>query len=51
MDIVAIGSPSGLHARAGDRGRGARLHVLVEKPLDITTADRRAVDESRIAPA
>jgi predicted dehydrogenase len=38
LDIVAIGSPSGLHAgqaiAAIDRG----LHVLSEKPLDVTTA-------------
>ena len=38
MDLVAIGSPSGLHAdhitAAADRG----LHVLVEKPVDISVA-------------
>lgn len=37
LDIVAIGSPSGLHAdqaiAAIDRG----IHVLSEKPLDVTT--------------
>lgn len=38
MDLVAIGTPSGVHAQqaiaAVERGR----HVLVEKPVDITTA-------------
>lgn len=43
LDIVAIGSPSGMHAEqtiaAAERG----LHVLVEKPLDISTARVDAV--------
>ena len=37
MDAVLVGTPSGLHA---DHGRAAArhgLHVLVEKPLDVTT--------------
>jgi len=38
MDIVAIGSPSGLHAQQGIAAARQGLHVLVEKPLDITTA-------------
>jgi UDP-N-acetyl-2-amino-2-deoxyglucuronate dehydrogenase len=37
MDIVAIGSPSGLHAEQGIAAARRGLHVLVEKPLDITT--------------
>ena len=37
MDVVAIGSPSGLHADQGIAAAGRGLHVLVEKPLDITT--------------
>ena len=37
MDIVAIGSPSGLHAEQGIAAAARGLHVLVEKPLDITT--------------
>jgi UDP-N-acetyl-2-amino-2-deoxyglucuronate dehydrogenase len=37
MDLVAIGSPSGLHAAQGIAAARAGLHVLVEKPLDITT--------------
>ena len=40
MDIVAIGSPSGLHAEHGIAAARRGLHVLSEKPLDITT--RRA---------
>jgi UDP-N-acetyl-2-amino-2-deoxyglucuronate dehydrogenase len=38
MDIVAIGSPSALHAEQGIAAAERGLHVLVEKPLDITTA-------------
>jgi UDP-N-acetyl-2-amino-2-deoxyglucuronate dehydrogenase len=37
MDIVAIGSPSGLHAEQGIQAARQGLHVLSEKPLDITT--------------
>jgi predicted dehydrogenase len=37
MDIVAIGSPSGLHAEHGIAAARRGLHVLVEKPIDITT--------------
>jgi predicted dehydrogenase len=37
MDIVAIGSPSALHAEQGIAAAGRGLHVLSEKPLDITT--------------
>jgi predicted dehydrogenase len=42
MDIVAIGSPSALHAEQGIAAAARGLHVLVEKPLDVTTerADR-----------
>lgn len=37
MDLVAIGSPSGLHAEQGIAAARRGLHVLIEKPLDITT--------------
>ena len=37
MDIVAIGSPSSLHAEQGIAAARRGLHVLSEKPLDITT--------------
>lgn len=37
LDIVAIGSPSGCHAEQGIAAARRGLHVLVEKPLDITT--------------
>ncbi len=42
MDLVAIGSPSGTHAEQGVQAAEKGLHVLVEKPIDITTerADR-----------
>jgi UDP-N-acetyl-2-amino-2-deoxyglucuronate dehydrogenase len=42
MDIVAIGSPSGVHAEQGMAAARQGLHVLVEKPIDITT---RKADE------
>jgi UDP-N-acetyl-2-amino-2-deoxyglucuronate dehydrogenase len=38
MDIVAIGSPSGVHAQQAIAAVRRGLHVLVEKPLDTTTA-------------
>jgi UDP-N-acetyl-2-amino-2-deoxyglucuronate dehydrogenase len=38
MEIVAIGSPSGLHAEQGIAAARRGLHVLSEKPLDITTS-------------
>ena len=37
MDLVIIGSPSGLHAEQGIAAARRGLHVLVEKPLEITT--------------
>lgn len=36
MDFVAIGSPSGLHAEQGIAAAHRGLHVLTEKPLDIS---------------
>ena len=46
MTMVAIGSPSGLHAEQGIAAARHGLHVLVEKPIDISTerADR-LIDE------
>ena len=42
MDLVAIGSPSGLHAEQGIAAARRGLHVLTEKPIDISIerADR-----------
>src|SRR5216683_3266302 len=37
MDLVAIGSPSGLHAAQGIAAAQRGLYVLTEKPIDITT--------------
>jgi UDP-N-acetyl-2-amino-2-deoxyglucuronate dehydrogenase len=42
MDMVAIGSPSGLHAAQGIAAARHGLHVLTEKPIDIST---QRVDE------
>jgi UDP-N-acetyl-2-amino-2-deoxyglucuronate dehydrogenase len=43
MEIVVIGSPSGLHAEQGIAAAGRGLHVLVEKPIDVTTARGEAL--------
>jgi len=37
MDMVIIGSPSGVHAQQGIAAARQGLHVLVEKPIDINT--------------
>ena len=37
MEVVLIGSPSGLHAEQGIAAARAGLHVLTEKPIDVTT--------------
>src|SRR5215831_12866134 len=38
MDLVIIGSPSALHAGQGIAAARRGLHVLTEKPIDVTTA-------------
>ena len=38
MDLVIIGSPSSLHAPQGIAAARAGLHVLTEKPIDVSTA-------------
>jgi len=38
MEMVIIGSPSGLHAQQGSAAARQGLHVLMEKPIDATTA-------------
>src|SRR5437899_2187225 len=38
MDLVVIGSPSGLHAAQGIAAATHGLHVLTEKPIEISTA-------------
>ena len=52
MDMVVIGSPSGLHATQGIAAVQAGLHVLTEKPIDISTqrADEliRAAEQSGV---
>ncbi len=39
MEVVLIGSPSGLHAEQGIQAAQHGLHILVEKPLAITTEE------------
>jgi UDP-N-acetyl-2-amino-2-deoxyglucuronate dehydrogenase len=43
MDLVAIGSPSGLHATQGREAVRHGLHVLTEKPIDISTVQADAL--------
>jgi len=43
MDFVAIGSPSGLHALQGIAAAKRGLHVLTEKPIDISVASADAL--------
>ena len=43
MEVLLIGTPSALHADHGIAAARAGLHVLVEKPLDITTERADAV--------
>lgn len=38
LDLVLVGSPSGLHAEHATAAARHGLHVVVEKPLDITSA-------------
>ena len=38
LDLVVIGSPSGLHAEHGIAAARRGIQVLVEKPIDVTTA-------------
>lgn len=38
MEVVIIGSPSGLHASQGIAAAKKGLHVLTEKPIDIRTS-------------
>ena len=37
MEVVLVGTPSGLHAEHARAAARQGLHVLVEKPLDVTT--------------
>ncbi len=44
IDAVVIASPAATHPRLAIAALSAGKHVLVEKPLAMTTADARAVD-------
>src|SRR5271168_4773686 len=46
MDLVIIGSPSGLHAEQGIAAARHGLHVLTEKPIEISTARADALIEA-----
>jgi UDP-N-acetyl-2-amino-2-deoxyglucuronate dehydrogenase len=43
MDLVILGTPSGLHAEQGTAAAQHGLHVLTEKPIDITTKNADAL--------
>ena len=46
MNLVIIGSPSGLHATHGIAAARRGLHVLTEKPMDISTKRADALIEA-----
>jgi UDP-N-acetyl-2-amino-2-deoxyglucuronate dehydrogenase len=46
MDLVAIGSPSGMHGAHGIAAAQRGLHVLTEKPIEISTARADALIEA-----
>jgi UDP-N-acetyl-2-amino-2-deoxyglucuronate dehydrogenase len=46
MDLVIVGSPSGLHAAQGIEAARRGLHVLTEKPIDISTERTDALIEA-----
>ncbi len=46
MDLILIGSPSALHAGEGIAAATRGLHILTEKPLDVTTARCDALIEA-----
>src|SRR5713101_631543 len=46
MDLVIIGSPSGVHATQGIAAARHGLHVLTEKPIDTSTARADALIEA-----
>src|SRR5260370_7681671 len=43
LDLVILGSPSALHAEQGIAAAQHGLHVLTEKPIDITTKNADAL--------
>jgi predicted dehydrogenase len=43
MDLVMIGSPSALHAKQGIAAARQGLHVLTEKPIDVSTTQADAM--------
>jgi len=49
MDVVVVGTPSGLHGEHGAAAARRGIHVLVEKPIEITTerADRLIAEAAR----
>jgi UDP-N-acetyl-2-amino-2-deoxyglucuronate dehydrogenase len=46
MEIVIIGSPSGIHAAQGIAAARRGLHVLTEKPIEVSTARADALIEA-----
>jgi len=46
MDLVILGSPSGLHSTQGIEAARRGLHVLTEKPMDVNTQRADALIEA-----
>ena len=49
IDVVMIGSPSGVHAEQGIAAARRGRHVLVEKPIDVSTARGHELVEAAAA--
>ena len=47
MEVISICLPSSMHAEYGARALRAGMHVLVEKPVDITPEAAMLLEEYR----
>jgi predicted dehydrogenase len=45
VDLVVVCSPSGLHVQLAETAIAAGLHVVIEKPLDVSVARARRISE------
>src|SRR3954468_7582628 len=46
LDMVVIGTPSGLHADHGIAAAACGLHILIEEPIEVSTARTDALIEA-----
>lgn len=45
VDVVVVCSPSGLHVQLAETALAGGLHVVIEKPLDVSVARARRISE------